>query len=152
MSGVTDFQRFIGVWELEEIEDSVEGDRAVRPAIGFERAVGLLMYLPSGEMSVNFAGTSRKPFLREFFPSPSELAAAGAAYGGYAGRWEVDEARREVLHHVETAFVPNRVGRTIRRSYSFSENLSLLSLRPVAVSTSDSAPRRVLTWRRRPTP
>jgi hypothetical protein len=103
-------------------------------------------------MSVNFMGLDRPPFLREFSPSPSELAAAGAAYGGYAGRWELDEPRREVLHHVETAFIPNRVGRTIRRSYSVSENPSLLSLRPIALAAGDPAPDRVLRWRRRATP
>jgi len=146
---MSDFTRFVGVWELEEIEeeDFLEGKRGRAPAVGFERPVGLLIYLESGFMSVNFAGASRKPFLREFSPSPSEVAAAGAAYGGYAGRWEVDEARREVLHHVETAFVPNRVGRTIRRSYSFSENL--LFLRPIALSSGEDAPNRILRWRQR---
>jgi hypothetical protein len=146
---VTDRERFVGVWELEEIGDEafLEGKRGSAPATGFERPAGLLIYLPSGFMSVNFAGLSRIPFLREFSPMPSELAAAGAAYGGYAGRWEVDESRHEVLHHVATAFVPNRVGRTIRRSYSFSENL--LFLRPIAVSSGEEAPDRVLRWRRR---
>jgi hypothetical protein len=142
---MSDFDRFVGVWELEEIEDFLEGKRG--PAPGFERSSGLLFYLPTGEMSVNFAGFSRLPFLREFFPTQSELAAAGSAYGGYAGRWEVDENLCEVLHHVETAFVPNRIGLTIRRSYSFSENLLLL--RPIALSPQDAAPDRVLRWRRR---
>jgi hypothetical protein len=146
---MSDFDRFVGVWELEEIEegDFLEGKKGRAPAIGFERPVGLLIYLESGFMSVNFAGSCRKSFLREFSPSPSEIAVAGAAYGGYAGRWEVDEERREVLHHVVTAFVPNRVGRTIRRSYSFSEDLLLL--RPIALSPGETAPDRVLRWRRR---
>ena len=144
---MADRSTFVGVWELEEIEDFLEGKRGRALAVGFEKPVGLLIYLASGVMSVNFAGTSRIPFLREFSPSPSELSAAGAAYGGYAGRWELDEARPEMLHHVETAFVPNRVGRTVRRSYSFKENL--LFLRPIALSPGDEAPNRVLTWRRR---
>lgn len=146
---MSDFARFVGVWQLEEIEeeDFLEGKRGGAPAVGFERPVGLLIYLENGIMSVNFAGSSRIPFLREFSPTSSELAAAGAAYGGYAGRWDVDEARREVLHHVETAFVPNRVGRTIRRSYSFEENLLLL--RPIALSAGEKAPERILHWRRR---
>ncbi|MGE5715515.1 MAG: lipocalin-like domain-containing protein, partial [Acidobacteriota bacterium] len=71
--------------------------------------------------------------------------------GGYAGRWEIIEARREVLHHVETAFVPNRIGRTIRRSYSFEDTPGslVLSLRPVALEPGEAAPNRVLRWRRR---
>src|ERR1700682_3891028 len=108
---------FVGVWKLEAVEDFeeteetqekilLEGKRAWRPVVGFERPVGLLIYLSSGHMSVNFAGSSRIPFLSESSPSPSELAAAGAAYGGYAGRWEVDETRGEMLHHVVTAFIP----------------------------------------------
>jgi hypothetical protein len=145
MNADPDFQRFVGVWELEEIEGFLEGKRGPPP--GFERPSGLLIYLAAGFMSVNFAGSSRIPFLREFSPTSSELAAAGSAYGGYAGRWEVDEGRREVLHHVETAFVPNRVGRTIRRSYSFLEDL--LVLRPIALSPGEATPDRVLRWRRR---
>ena len=163
MNAVTDTQRFVGVWELQGIEegDFLAGKRGT-PKLGgiedflggkrtfvsgFERPVGLLIYLASGFMSVNFAGSSRPPFLREFSPTLSELAAAGTAYGGYAGRWEVVESRREVLHHVETAFVPNRVGHTVRRSYSFSENL--LFLRPIPLSSGDEAPNRILRWRRR---
>jgi Lipocalin-like domain len=144
MNAVTDTQRFVGVWELEGIEDFSEGSKG--PAPGFERPVGLLIYLASGWMSVNFAGSSRPPFLREFSPTLAALAAAGSAYGGYAGRWEVIEARHEVLHHVETAFIPNRVGRTIRRSYAFEENLLLL--RPIALSAGEEAPNRTLRWRR----
>lgn len=151
---MSDFDRFVGVWELEEIRDEegdfLEGNRAGRPAVGFERPSGLLIYLASGVMSVHFSGGSRIHFLREFSPSPSELSAAGAAYGGYAGRWELDEPRHEVLHHVETAFIPNRVGRTIRRSYSFDENLLLL--KPIAIASHDEAPARTLKWRRRATP
>jgi hypothetical protein len=155
---MSDFERFVGVWELEEIEDEdfLEGKRGGaaprgRPAVGFERAVGLLIYVASGEMSVHFAGSSRIHFQREFSPSPSELAAAGAAYGGYAGRWELDEPRHEAIHLPQVSFVPNRVGARVRRSYSFSEDLSLLSLRPIALSTRERAPARVLRWRRRRT-
>ena len=158
---MSEFDRFVGVWELEEIRDEekifLEGKRGGaaprgRSAVGFERPVGLLIYLAESLMSVNFAGTSRIPFLREFSPAPSELAAAGAAYGGYAGRWELDERAHEVIHLPQVSFVPNRVGARVRRSYSFSEDLSLLFLRPIAVAPHDDAPARVLKWRRRPTP
>jgi hypothetical protein len=159
---MSDFERFIGVWELEEIRDEekekekekegdfLEGNRAGRPAVGFERPVGLLIYLASGEMSVHFAGSSRIHFQREFFPAPSELAAAAAAYGGYAGRWELDEAANEVVHLPQVSFVPNRVGARVRRSYSFKENL--LFLRPIAIASHDETPARVLKWRRLATP
>jgi hypothetical protein len=157
VAAVTDVQRFVGVWELEGIEDEekifLEGKSSEGPVhaapVGFEQPVGLLIYLSSGEMSVNFAGASRIPFLREFSPTPSELVAAGAAYGGYAGRWELDEARREVIHVPVVSFVPNRVGARVRRSYSFSEDSSSLLLRPIALSPGDTAPERSLRWRRR---
>lgn len=133
---------------MEKIEEEIflEGKRGWAPAVGFERPVGLLIYLSSGQMSVNFAGSSRIPFLRESSPSPSELAAAGAAYGGYAGRWEVDEARGEVLHHVETAFIPNRVGTTMRRSYSFEGDR--LVLRPPPFVREGTGVERILVWER----
>ncbi len=149
MNAVSDSQRFVGVWELEEIEDEdfLEGNRTKRPAVGFERPLGLLIYLESGFMSVNFAGTPRIPFRREFSPTPSELAAAGAAYGGYAGRWELEKDVPVVVHLPEVSFVPNRVGARVRRSYSFVEDL--LFLRPIALSPAEKAPDRVLRWRRR---
>ena len=143
---MSDFDRFVGVWELEEIEDFLEGKRG--PAPGFERPLGLLIYLAAGFMSVNFAGSSRDPFLREFSPTPAELAAASATYGGYAGRWELEKDTPVVVHLPEVSFVPNRVGARVRRSYSFSENLLLL--RPIALSPGETAPDRVLRWRRRP--
>ena len=150
---MADIQRFVGVWDLEEIEDEdedfLEGKRGKAPAVGFERPVGLLIYLASGEMSVNFAGSTRVPFLREFSPSPSELAAAGAAYGGYAGRWELETGASVVVHLPLVSFVPNRVGARVRRSYSFTENSSLLALQPIAISSHETAPVRVLKWRRR---
>ena len=148
---MADIQRFVGVWELEEIEeeDFSEGKKGRGPAVGFERPVGLLIYLQTGLMSVNFAGTSRLPFLREFSPSPSELAAAGAAYGGYAGRWELETGASVVVHLPLVSFVPNRVGERVRRSYSFTEDSSLLSLQPIALSSQETAPVRVLKWRRR---
>ena len=44
-------------------------------------------------------------------PPPTRAGALGArGYGAYAGRYEVDEAAGVVRHHVETAFIPNRVG------------------------------------------
>jgi hypothetical protein len=147
---VADRETFVGVWELEEIEDFLEGKRGGAPAVGFERPMGLLIYLASGVMAVNFAGTSRIPFLREFSPSPSELAAAGAAYGGYAGRWELEKDSPVVVHLPSVSFVPNRVGARVRRSYSFKEDLLLL--RPISLAPSEEAPDRVLKWRRRATP
>jgi hypothetical protein len=147
---VTEIQRFVGVWDLEEIEEVEDFlERKKGPAPGFERAVGLLIYLSCGLMSVNFAGASRIPFLTEFFPTPSELAAAGAVYGGYAGRWELEKDAPVVVHLPEVSFVPNRVGARVRRSYSFSADSLSLLLRPIALAPGETAPERVLRWRRR---
>ena len=142
---MTEIRRFVGVWELEGIEDFLEGKRG--PAPDFDKPSGLLIYLDTGFMSVNFAGSSRIPFLREFSPTSSELVAAGSAYGGYAGRWELEKDAPVVVHLPEVSFVPNRVGARVRRSYSFSENLLLL--RPIALSPGEEAPNRILRWRRR---
>src|ERR1035441_2287812 len=46
--GMSDFDRFVGVWELDGIEDFLEGKRG--PPAGFERSSGLLFYLPTGEL------------------------------------------------------------------------------------------------------
>src|ERR1017187_7723452 len=52
--GMSDFDRFVGVWELDGIEDFLEGKRG--PPAGFERSSGLLFLPADGRDVRQFRG------------------------------------------------------------------------------------------------
>ena len=79
-------------------------------------------------------------------PSVAERAEAARGYGAYAGRFEVDETAGVVRHYVETALIPNRVGVTLTRSFSFRGDR--LTLSPPPFRRNGVAIHRTLEWRR----
>ena len=165
---MSDFERFVGVWELDALLETFEeneekiflegngaGEAAVRggrPAVGFERPAGMLIYLASGEMSVHFAGTSRIYFQREFFPTPRNWLRQAPRTAGTRGGGKLDEARGEVLHHVEDSASSRTAsaGRSAALTHSQKIFLFFLSIRSRSIRAQE-APDRVLRWRRRRT-
>jgi hypothetical protein len=140
--------RLIGAWELLSIrEDLPDGSVRDRPEFG-PAPKGLLVYTPSGLVSVHFMRPDRVPWKDEETATPEERASALAGYGGYAGRFTVGEEAGSVfvLHHVEVAVIPNRVGSDLKRHCSFEGDQ--LTLRPEPVAREGGAIRRTLTWRR----
>jgi hypothetical protein len=139
-------QRFIGVWRLEAIRDRLPDGRIVdHPDFGPEPD-GLLVYTASGHVSVQFMRRGRAPWREEDDPTDAERAQAARGYGAYAGRFEVDEVAGLVHHHVETALIPNRVGVTLTRSFSFDGGR--LTLCPPKVRRDGVEIERALLWRR----
>jgi hypothetical protein len=139
-------QRFIGVWRLQAIRDRSPGGRIQdHPDFG-HNVDGFLVYTGSGHVSVQFMRRDRPPWRREDDPTDAERAEAARGYGAYAGRFEVDEAAGVVLHHVETALIPNRVGVTLTRSFSFEGKRLMLS--PPRLRRGGVEVDRTLVWRR----
>ena len=144
-------ERLVGVWELVSIRETLaDGSERDRPEFG-PKPAGLLVYTASGVVSVHFMRRDRAAWRNEEPASERERADALAGYGGYAGRFSVGEegGRAFVLHHVEVAAIPNRVGRDLKRFCSFEGDR--LTLRPEPVERDGSVLRRSLTWRRLPT-
>ncbi len=139
-------ERFIGVWRLVSIRQQT-GDlpEADDPAFGSDPQ-GRLLYTASGEVSVHFMRSERLFWGLEESPTDLERAHAGAGYGAYAGRYTVDEERGFVLHHVAVALIPNRVGRDLKRFFTFSGDE--LTLRPPPLVREGRELRRALIWRR----
>jgi hypothetical protein len=81
---------------------------------------GLIMYVPDGYMSANLMVPGRPAYTGGATGSatPAELTAAAAGYFGYAGRFEVDETSKVVIHRIEVALMPNLAGTTQRRHIS----------------------------------
>lgn len=138
---------FLGVWDLLAIRDRLpEGAIENHPDLGPEPA-GLLIYTESGHVSVQFMRRGRRPWALETEPTDSERLEAAKGFSAYAGRFEVDPAAGLVIHHVQTALIPNRVGVALRRFFSFSEDL--LTLRPPRFLRHGVEIERSLLWRRR---
>ena len=138
--------RLIGVWSLEAIRDRFPDGRVEdHPDFG-PNPSGLIVYTGSGHVSVQFMRSGRTAWRQEEEPTAAERADAARGYGAYAGRYEVDDAAGVVLHHVETALIPNRVGVTLKRSFSFEGER--LTLSPPRFLRGGVEVHRTLVWRR----
>jgi hypothetical protein len=139
-------KHFVGVWSLEAIRDHVPDGRAEdHPDFGPDPS-GLIVYTESGHVSVQFMRRGRSAWKSEDAPTDTERAEAARGYGAYAGRYEVDEAAGVVRHHVETALIPNRVGVTLTRSFSFEGDR--LTLSPPSLVRHGVEIERTLVWKR----
>lgn len=146
MKGDSAMARLVGVWSLEAIRDRLpDGRLGDHPDFG-PNPSGLIVYTGSGHVSVQFMRSGRTAWRQEEEPTAAERADAAGGYGAYAGRYEVDEAAGVVLHHVETALIPNRVGVTLKRSFSFEGDLLMLS--PPRFLRDGVEVQRTLEWRR----
>lgn len=138
--------RLIGIWSLVSIHDKLPDGRIVdHPDFG-PRPAGRLVYTASGHVSVQFMREDRASWASEHEPTGAERAAAAQGYGAYAGRFTVNEREKYVLHHVDVALIPNRVGRDLKRFFSFSGDL--LTLRPPIFVTRGVAVERALVWKK----
>jgi hypothetical protein len=146
MDEQSDRTRLIGVWSLVSIRDRLpDGAVGDHPDFGSDPA-GHLVYTASGHVSVNFMRRSRLPWKSEESPTDSERAIAAVGYGAYAGRYTLHPEEGFVLHHVQVALNPNRVGRDLKRFVSISEDL--LTLRPPPLVRAGKTVERSLVWRR----
>jgi lipocalin-like protein len=137
---------FIGVWSLEAIRDRLpDGRLEDHPDFGPSPG-GLIVHTGSGHVAVQFMRSGRPRWRNEDDPTEAERAEAARGYGAYAGRYEVDESAGVVHHHVETALIPNRVGITLTRSFSFEGDKMTLS--PPRFLRDGVEVDRTLVWRR----
>jgi hypothetical protein len=138
--------QLIGTWRLVSYETKGE-DGSIAYPMGQELA-GFIMYLPDGFMSANLMVTGRPPYTGggANTATPAELAAAAIGYFGYAGRFEVDEARRAVTHYVDVALVPNLIGTSQLRHVAIEGARLILRGDPGAGGGRIAAP--IITWER----
>ena len=97
----------IGAWRLETYEART-GDEVLYP-LG-EDAKGYIMYTPDGYMSVLMMAAGRTNFAAGdmLAGTDEEKLAAASTFIAYCGQYEFLGDR--VIHKIETAFYPNRVG------------------------------------------
>jgi len=97
-----------------------------------EDTLGLIMYDPSGMMSVQIIRHDRPLFPSEdmFGAAPETVKAAFEGLNTYYGTFEIDTGNHIVTHHVQGASMPNRTGSTQTRHYEFAGDLLILKAPP----------------------
>jgi len=114
-----------GAWRLESWSFAYDDGRPSEYPLG-PQARGLLLYLPSGELSATLMSTT---------PPPASLA--------YAGRWSVADGA--VHHAIEIASDPALAGITTRRELQLDGDRLTLTGADFRPGTGR---RQVIVWRR----
>jgi hypothetical protein len=118
----------VGAWTLVSAETlPVEGDPT--PAFG-DQASGVLIYDPSGEMSLQIAGDRPAVGSVEIYQSlrPIDRMVFLDNYYAYFGTYEVDEAAHWVIHRVRASLRPNESGVSYHRKFAIEgDRLTLAS-------------------------
>jgi tetratricopeptide (TPR) repeat protein len=109
-------QELIGAWRLVSIE--IQGPHGSTPDPFYNaNPSGILIYDPSGWMSVQIVGQPRPAMeIPASRPAPADAtqdrskAAVLDTYYAYFGTWEYDEATSTVTHHLESSLIPGETG------------------------------------------
>ena len=109
-------------------------------------AIGYIMYAADGHMSVAMMSADRTNYassdLRE--GTVEEKLAAAETYVSYCGSFELQGD--VVVHHVEVAFLPNRVGTSQERTFKVSGDTLRLSTPPMLIAGVEQTGH--LVWKR----
>jgi len=103
-------ERLIGTWKFESLVARTATGK-VRYPYG-EKPFGILIYTPSGHMSMLLMNPDRKRFTTDDpkAGTPEETIEAYDKFDAYCGTYAVDKERGIVTHHLEGAKFPNWVG------------------------------------------
>jgi len=109
-------QELIGAWRLLRIEVIGPAGPVIDPFYGAD-PIGVIIYDPSGWMSVQIAGRHRPamdaPAARPTHETHRDArlkAAVLDTYYAYFGTWDYDESTSTVTHHVKTSLIPGETG------------------------------------------
>jgi hypothetical protein len=102
-----------GVWRLVEATTTMP-DGTVQHPYG-KPAAGLFIYTPGGHLSLHLH-SNPPPARFEQRPTDSELGSVARRYIGYYGKWSVNG--NTVVHHIEGAMLPNRIGQDAERPFT----------------------------------
>jgi hypothetical protein len=90
------------------------------------------------------SGNSASPLTAAIHSVPiEERSQAFSSFNSYAGSYSIDG--NTVIHHVEIASIPNRVGKSLTRTFILDENRVTLK---TPLSKSDDIPKFELVWER----
>ncbi len=97
-------EQLVGTWKL--LSNERHSDGLVTYPYG-ENSYGFLVYDAHGNMAVQLTRPDRAPFVsgdvqgtRDVSATDEELRTAYTSYVAYFGRYEVDDEKKTVTHHV----------------------------------------------------
>jgi hypothetical protein len=107
----------IGAWRLQSIQ-LIGSDGPMSDPFYNEGSTGILIYDPSGWMSVQIAGQRRssvdvpasRPLQNNTPEEARRKAQALDTYYAYFATWEFDEATSTVTHHIVSSLFPTEAG------------------------------------------
>jgi hypothetical protein len=118
----------IGVWRLLSIQRLGPNGPTVDPFFGTD-PTGILIYDPSGWMSVQIVGSHRpamdapaaaasRPTLGDTAQDSQLRAAVLDTYYAYFGTWHYDEATSTVVHEIKSSLIPGETGKSYSQAVS----------------------------------
>jgi hypothetical protein len=142
-----------GTWRLISVQTEGRNGPELDPFFNAD-STGILVYDPSGWMSVQIAGQPRPPMAAE--PSrpahrvdTAEAAQTKAAvldtYYAYYGTWEYDEATSTVSHHIKSSLIPGETGLSYSQTVTL-EGEDLIFTRHQEVAGRPTVQKKI--WRR----
>ena len=137
---------FAGTWRLLECYGKWSDGRISYPY--GDKPEGQLIYDGHGNFSGQIVGSGRPEFESGNLlkGTEEEIKTAFEGYIAYYGTYEVDEAKGQVTHHVQSALFPNWIGDIQTRNYEFEGERLRLSTQPIKGSRADLT--NVLLWER----
>jgi hypothetical protein len=111
--------KLVGSWKLISFHSEDSSGRIVYP-FGKD-ARGRLIYESNGRMAVQLMDSNRPLFASSdpLVTSEAEVRAAFGGYTAYYGTYSVNPDKQTIVHHIETALLPNWAGTNQERNFEF---------------------------------
>ncbi|MCH7736462.1 MAG: lipocalin-like domain-containing protein [Chloroflexi bacterium] len=138
--------RFAGTWRLLECYGKWSDGRISYPY--GDKPEGQLIYDGHGNFSGQISGSGRPAFQSGNLlkGTAEEIKTAFEGYIAYYGTYEVDEAKGQVTHRVQSALFPNWTGDVQVRNFEFEGERLRLNTQPIKGSRADLT--NTLLWER----
>ncbi len=132
-------QRLWGVWALRASRSRTTDGKAIASVWG-EAPEGLLVYTPSGRMTVMVLRTDRLRFAGDDARTGSieEIRSCFEGFNAYYGSFTVDEDRGIVQHTVDRDLIPNFDGDTLTRYFALDGDTLTLTTTPYVLCGEES--------------
>ncbi len=119
----------IGTWRLVSFEYKAEDETSFFPY--GKDANGIIYYDKEGYMSAIISRTDRPSLSAEDYIkiSDNEKIELSKGFMAYSGKYEI--LTDKIVHYVEISYIPNWIGTTLDRFYTFKNGHLILSTPPV---------------------
>lgn len=109
-------ETIVGAWRLVEQSITLPNNEKIYP-LGKD-ADGFIMYTPDGYMSAQLMAKNRPAYASKdpFVGTTEEMAAAAKGYMAYSGKYEVDDEKNILIHHMEVSMNPTWLGQSQARN------------------------------------